>query len=319
MAELPDSDKVFRDTAFMDKNKHISNKWIRIAELYPDGIHEPLLPRALSREQFGQGNHYECFMLTTLSTLVRFPSVIQNCFVSNHVRRDGRYTFKFFRGKEWEKVEIDDYIPLENDGELYIRSPTRHWWPLLLEKAYAKFYTSYDNLEGCTLQEAYYDLTGNPVLNIPIDAQVAKAAGADVMEGHYWLDLAQKIQSGQFVASVLTRDMEGENMGIQSEQHYGVLEIFSMTGTSSVEDIVIHLHNPFEDEEFRYTGPLNSKDSRWTSKLRAKYKVDDERSIFLPLNNFLKIMNSMQLCYISTIDGDATYFDDEWKARPLAA
>ncbi|EAN88142.1 calpain-like cysteine peptidase, putative [Trypanosoma cruzi] len=314
-AEAPDSDKVFHDTVFMEKNKHISDRWVRIAELYPDGISQPLLPAEFSREQFGQGNHYECFMLTALSTLVRFPSVIQNCFVSKHVRRDGRYTFQFFRGREWVKVEIDDQIPLEEDGELYIRSPTGHWWPLLLEKAYAKFYTGYENLEGCTLQETYHDLTGNPVLNIPIDAKLAKAAGADVTEGHYWLDLAQKIQSGQFVASVLTKDMETESMGIQREQQYGVLEIFSMTGTSSVNDIVIHLHNPFEDEEFIYTGPLNSKDSHWTPKLRAKYSVDDERSIFLPLSTFLKIINSMQLCYVSTIDGDATYFDDEWKGE----
>ncbi|KAH9593132.1 Peptidase C2 [Trypanosoma melophagium] len=313
--EIPDSDKVFHDTVFMQKNKHLSNQWIRIGELYPVGGSQPLLPSEFSREQFGQGNHYECFMLTALSTLVRFPDVIRNCFVSKNVRRDGRYTFQFFRGKEWVKVEIDDYIPLDDDEVLYIRSPTEHWWPLLLEKAYAKFYTGYESLEGCTLQEAYYDLTGKPVLNIPMDAKLAKAAGAEVTEGHYWLELAQKIQSGQFAASVLTRDMELEGMGLQREQQYGLLEVFSLTGTSSVQDIVVHLHNPFEDEEFLYKGPLNNKDAQWTPKLRAKYNVDDERSIFLPLNMFLKIVNSMQLCYISPLEADATYFDDEWKGE----
>ncbi|ORC91634.1 putative antigen [Trypanosoma theileri] len=313
--EISDSDKVFQDTVFMEKNKHLASRWVRIGELYPGGWDQPLLPPEFSREQFGQGNHYECFMLTTLSTLVRFPDVIQNCFVSKNVRRDGRYTFQFFRGKEWEVVEIDDYIPLDEDEVLYMRSPTEHWWPLLLEKAYAKFYTGYENIEGCTLQEAYYDLTGKPVLNIPMDPKLAKAAGAEVTEGHYWLELAQKIQSGQFVASVLTRDMEIESMGLQREQQYGLLEVFSLTGTSSVQDIVVHLHNPFEDEEFAYRGPLNSKDSQWTPKLRAKYNVDDERSIFLPLNTFLKIINSMQLCYISPVEADATYFDDEWKGE----
>ncbi|KAH9593084.1 hypothetical protein LSM04_000173 [Trypanosoma melophagium] len=313
--EIADSNKVFNDTVFMEKNKNISSQWIRIGELYPNGWNQPLLPSEFSREQFGQGNHYECFMLTALSTLVRFPDVIRNCFVSKNVRRDGRYTFQFFRGKEWVKVEIDDYIPLDDDEVLYIRSPTEHWWPLLLEKAYAKFYTGYESLEGCTLQEAYYDLTGKPVLNIPMDAKLAKAAGAEVTEGHYWLELAQKIQSGQFAASVLTRDMELEGMGLQREQQYGLLEVFSLTGTSSVQDIVVHLHNPFEDEEFLYKGPLNNKDAQWTPKLRAKYNVDDERSIFLPLNMFLKIVNSMQLCYISPLEADATYFDDEWKGE----
>ncbi|ORC80774.1 calpain-like cysteine peptidase, partial [Trypanosoma theileri] len=180
----PDSNNVFIDNLFVQNNKHLSNHWVRIGELYPGGWDQPLLPPEFSREQFGQGNHYECFMLTALSTLVRFPDVIQNCFVSKNVRRDGRYTFQFFRGKEWEVVEIDDYIPLDEDEVLYMRSPTEHWWPLLLEKAYAKFYTGYENIEGCTLQEAYYDLTGKPVLNIPMDPKLAKAAGAEVTEGH---------------------------------------------------------------------------------------------------------------------------------------
>ncbi|KPA73485.1 putative calpain-like cysteine peptidase putativecysteine peptidase Clan CA family C2 [Leptomonas pyrrhocoris] len=313
--EVPDSNKLFADAVFDRNNSHISQEWKRIKDIYPSGVNQPLLPETFSREQFGQGNHYECFMLSALSTLIRFPDVIRSCFVSKKVREDGRYTFQFFRGEEWVKVEIDDKIAMEEGEVLYCRSPTEHWWPLLLEKAYAKFYTAYDHLEGCTLQETFHDLTGNPVLNIPMDAKLAKAAGAEVTEGFYWLDLAQRIQSGQFVASVLTKDIELENMGLQREQQYGVLEIFSLTGTSSINDIVIHLHNPFEDEEYVYKGPLNSKDTTWDAKQRAKHDVDDERSIFLPLNTFLKIMNSIQLCYMTPVEVDATYFHDEWKGE----
>nr|CAJ2475114.1 unnamed protein product [Leishmania braziliensis] len=313
--EVPDSNKLFSDVVFQRENAHIASEWQRITEVYPAGLNQPLLPEVFSREQFGQGNHYECFMISALATLVRFPDVIRNCFVTQKVRQDGRYTFQFFRGREWVRVEIDDTIPMEDGEVLYLRSPTEHWWPLLLEKAYAKFYTAYDHLEGCTLQETFHDLTGNPVLNIPMDAKLAKAAGAEVTEGFYWLDLAQRIHSGQFVASVLTKDIELETMGLQREQQYGILEIFSLTGTSSINDIVIRLHNPFEDEEYLYKGPLNSKDTTWDAKQRAKHDVDDERSIFLPLNTFLKIMNSVQLCYITTVASDATYFEDEWKGE----
>ncbi|KAH8619018.1 Calpain family cysteine protease Calpain large subunit domain [Trypanosoma vivax] len=311
--DIPDSDTVFQDTVFMEANQHLSEQWVRISEVYPSGVGAPLLPETLLREQFGQGNHYECFFLSALATLVRFPDVIRNCFVSRSVRRDGRYTFQFFRDREWVKVEIDDRIALDEGDTLFIRSPTGHWWPLLLEKAYAKFYTGYDNLEGCAMQEAYHDLTGKPVLNIPMETKLAKTAGADVADGCYWLDLAQKFQSGQFTGSLLTKDMDLDSMGLQHEQQYGILDIFSLTGTSAVSDIVVRLHNPFEDDEFLYKGPLNSKDTQWTPKLRAKHDVDDERSIFLPLSVVLKIVNSMQLCFMSSVDEHATYFDDEWK------
>ncbi|CAG9576649.1 calpain-like_cysteine_peptidase_-_putative [Leishmania major strain Friedlin] len=313
--EMPDSGEVFADHEFDKNNAGITDDWISIKQLYPSGVNQPLLPEVFSREQFGQGNHYECFMLSALAPLIRFPDVIRNCFVTKKVRQDGRYTFQFFRGQEWVKVEIDDRIAMEEGEVLYVRSPTEHWWPLLLEKAYAKFYTAYDHLEGCTLQETFHDLTGNPVLNIPMDAKLAKAANCNVLEGRYWLDLAQRIQSGEFVASALTKDVEVETMGLQREQQYGVLEIFSLHGTSALDDIVIHLHNPFEDDEFLYSGPLNPNDSAWSEKQRVKYDVINPRSIFLPLNVFLRIVNSMQLCYISTVASDATYFEDEWKGE----
>ncbi|CAD2215397.1 hypothetical protein AGDE_03013 [Angomonas deanei] len=259
ISEVPDSGKVFQDKVFEEDNDGIADEWSRIGDVYPDGAKQPLLPETFSREQFGQGKHYECFMLSTLATLVRYPDVIRHCFVTKKVRQDGRYTFQFFRGKEWVKVEIDDRIAMEDEEVLYSCSPTEHWWPLLLEKAYAKFYTGYSHLEGCTLQETFHDLTGFPVLNIPMDAKLAKTAGADVAEGSYWLDLAQRIQDGVFVASVLTKDMDLENMGLQGDQQYGVLDIFSLTGTSSVSDIIVHMHNPFEDEEYIYKGPMNPR------------------------------------------------------------
>ncbi|CAJ1989912.1 calpain-like cysteine peptidase / CAL27.1 [Leishmania donovani] len=313
--ETPDSGEVFADHEFNKNNAGITDDWISIRQLYPAGVNQPLLPEVFSREQFGQGNHYECFMLSALATLIRFPDVIRNCFVTKKVRQDGRYTFQFFRGQEWVKVEIDDRIAMEEGEVLYARSPTEHWWPLLLEKAYAKFYTAYDHLEGCTLLETFHDLTGNPVLNIPMDAKLAKAANCNVLEGRYWLDLAQRIQSGEFVASALTKDVEVETMGLQREQQYGILDIFSLHGTSSLDDILVHMHNPFEDDEFLYSGPLNPNDSAWSEKQRVKYDVGNPRSIFLPLNVFLRIVNSMQLCYISTVASDATYFEDEWKGE----
>ncbi|KAK7201803.1 calpain-like cysteine peptidase [Novymonas esmeraldas] len=313
--EMPDSGKVFVDHEFHKRNATIAEEWQHIGEVYPAGASQPLLPETFSRDQFAQGNHYECFMISALATLVRFPDVIRRCFVTKKVRQDGRYTFQFFRGQQWVKVEIDDRIAMEDGEVLYTQSPTEHWWPLLLEKAYAKFYTAYDHLDGCTLQETFHDLTGNPVLNIPMDAKLAKAASCNVLEGRYWLDLAQRIQSGEFVAAALTKDVEVETMGLQREQQYGILDIFSLHGTSGLDDIVVHLHNPFEDEEYLYKGPLNRTDTAWSDKQRAKHDVDNPRSIFLPLNIFLKIVNSMQLCYVHTVSSAATYFEDEWKGE----
>ncbi|CAM45339.1 putative calpain-like cysteine peptidase, partial [Leishmania braziliensis MHOM/BR/75/M2904] len=313
--EVPDSKTLFKDTEFIANSHHVADQWVPIHDLYPDGAEKPLLPEVFSREQFGQGNHYECFMISALATLVRFPDVIRNCFVTQKVRQDGRYTFQFFRGREWVRVEIDDTIPLEDDTALYMQSPTEHWWPLLLEKAYAKFYTAYDHLEGCTLQETFHDLTGNPVLNIPMDAKLAKAADVDIGDGQYWLSMGESLLRGDYVSSALTKDAELESIGMQSEQQYAILGIFSLTGSSVLDDIVVHLHNPFEDEEYEYTGPLNKSDSKWSAKQRHQYSVDDRHSIFMPLKMFLKYVNSIQCCLMRTDDNGVQAYSTTWKGE----
>ncbi|GET89694.1 calpain-like cysteine peptidase, putative [Leishmania tarentolae] len=315
VTEVDDSNTLFQDTQFMESNKDLTVEWTSIKTLYPAGVNEPLLPEVFSREQLGQGNHYECFMISALAALVRFPDVIRNCFVTKKVRQDGRYTFQFFRGREWVKVEIDDRIAMENGCVLYTQSPTGHWWPLLLEKAYAKFYTSYDHLDGCTLLETFHDLTGNPVLNIPMDAKLAKALGVDTTNVAYWRSLADGLQRGAHVLSSLTKDANLERLGMQSEQQYSILGIFSLTGDWSLDDVVVHLYNPFEDEEYQYKGPLNKEDAKWTDKLRQQYPVDDRSSIFFPLKYFLKHMNSIQYCFMNTIGSLAQVFSSEWKGE----
>eukprot|EP00796_Vickermania_ingenoplastis_P008752 gene8752-6156_t len=311
IAEAKDSNKVFKDTIFMSNNKHISDQWVAIRDIYPEGGNEPLLPETLSTHQFGQGAHYECFMLSALSALMRFPDVIKRCFVTKKVRQDGRYTFQFFRGKSWIKVEIDDLIPMEDGEVLYIRSPTHHWWPLLLEKAYAKFYTAYDHLEGCTLLETFHDLTGNPVLNIPMEEKLAKIVGVDLTAGEYWNFIGKSIRKGDYVASLLTKDMELEQYGIQSDQQYTILDIFSLDDTNELSKVVVQLYNPFEDDQ--YCGPLCASDRTWTPELKNQYPVNDPHLIHLPFSNFIQWSNYVQLCFMNLVDNDATYFADEWR------
>lgn len=313
IAESKDSNKLFKDTIFLSNNKHVSETWVSLRELYPEGIDRTLLPQVLSIEQFSQGIHYECFMLSAIAALLSNPEAIRRCFVTKNVRQDGRYTFQFFRGKSWVKVEIDDTIPLENDQVIYIQSPTHHWWPLLLEKAYAKFYKAYDHLEGCTLHETFHDLTGNPVLNIPVDERLAKIAGMRLMESDFWLGIGCSIRSGDIVASVLTKDSELEQYGIQSDQQYSILNIFTLKdGSTSLSDIVVLLYNPFEDEQ--YCGPLCASDSFWTPELKSKFpSVNDPHLIHVPFANFLRWSSYFQQCFMRKVENDATYFSDEWR------
>ncbi|CAD2213171.1 Calpain family cysteine protease/Calpain large subunit, domain III, putative [Angomonas deanei] len=313
--EIPDSDNLFTDREFIDVNQDEFASSKRITALYPQGVGKSLLPDEFSADQFAQGAHYECLIQSALIKLIEFPEIIRNCFVTKKHRRDGRYTFLFYKRNHTVTIVIDDIIPVDRDDEYFIHSPTGHWWPILLEKAYAKFCGSYASMDQASMAEVYFDFTGHPSLILPMDERLAKAAGAEIMEGTYWLNTAQKIETGDFIASALTKIGELESMGVQSNQQYTILEIFSRTGSSAIEDLFVRLYNPYEEKEYEYVGPLNARDASWTDAERKKFTIDNASKTFcVPLLTFIKVVNSIQLCYMKTLDMTTSWsFDSAWK------
>ena len=67
---------------------------------------------------------------------------------------------------EWQHVVIDDFIPVKNKAPSYSRANGDELWVLLLEKAYAKAYGSYEIIEGGNPAIALRDLTGAPYENL---------------------------------------------------------------------------------------------------------------------------------------------------------
>ena len=77
---------------------------------------------------------------------------------------DGKYTIRLNRTGLWEDIVVDDYIPCYNNGgPIFSKSSDESIWMLILEKAFAKTYGGYKNLEGGSPTEAFRDLSGSPV------------------------------------------------------------------------------------------------------------------------------------------------------------
>ncbi|KAH8619173.1 putative Calpain family cysteine protease [Trypanosoma vivax] len=197
------------------------------------------------------------------------------------------------------------------DGRvLFVRSPTGHWWPLLLEKAYAKFYTLYRNLEGCTLREIFHDLTGKPVLNIPMETKLAKAVMCDVDEASFWLELDEDLRECACTA-VAQRGFE-ESHGLLEGQAYGILGVVAMgdCADASTSGLLVKLHNPLVEME--YTGPMNAKDSRWTAELRTVLDPDQCNTIYVPVDVFREAFTGIDKALLRGLVQPAWHFNSEW-------
>jgi calpain-15 len=70
-----------------------------------------------------------------------------------------------YRGK-WLTIDMDDYIPYNYDIPAFSYAVQNELWVMLLEKAWAKMYSSYKRIEAGFPEEALHDLTAAPVRHI---------------------------------------------------------------------------------------------------------------------------------------------------------
>lgn len=72
-----------------------------------------------------------------------------------------------FKGK-WLTIDVDECIPFLYDKPAFSKSVNNQLWVVLLEKAWAKCYTSFKRIEAGYPEEPLHDLTGAPIKQISI-------------------------------------------------------------------------------------------------------------------------------------------------------
>jgi len=121
-----------------------------------------------SAKQIGQGSVGDCWLLAACAAFAAFAGHLGNLFEETDTSESGKYTVRLYDifHKRWEKVVIDDRLPCNGFGRPLFTPLTegKALWPLLLEKACAKFAGSYQKLHGGNVMWAFQVLTGQRYL-----------------------------------------------------------------------------------------------------------------------------------------------------------
>jgi hypothetical protein len=134
-------------------------------------------PGEESNVSIGVGKYCSSYFAQTL-TAIKECDALLNEFLSDHISNDfGVYCIKIFSENGWRHVIIDDFIPVIKEGDKDEWTPafvnispsskssyrTRplEIWPLLLEKAYASYYSTYEAMKYGKVDDFLEELTGS--------------------------------------------------------------------------------------------------------------------------------------------------------------
>ena len=173
----------------------------------------------------------------------------------------GKYIVKLFINGVWRAVEIDDYLPVDEFGNLICAYSNKDkLWVSLLEKAYLKIHGGYEFI-GSNSSRDLYTLTGWLPEKIDLKSYNRQRLWERIKSGYRNNDCLITIGTGLIP--------DEENVGLVSNHAYGVLEIYEYQHHK-----ILLVKNPWG--RFRWNGKYSTEDNvSWTPELKKIFHYND--------------------------------------------
>jgi calpain-15 len=114
-----------------------------------------------------QGLLGDCYFLSALSVLSEQSELVMRLFHTRECTPQGIFCVWLNAHGEWQSIVIDDQFPCSDlNSPAFSRAHGEELWVMIMEKAYAKMYGTYERIEGGNPAMALRDLTGAPYENM---------------------------------------------------------------------------------------------------------------------------------------------------------
>mmetsp|Transcript_90420 Transcript_90420/g.165901 ORF Transcript_90420/g.165901 Transcript_90420/m.165901 type:complete len:896 (-) Transcript_90420:166-2853(-) len=256
-----------------------------------------------------QGSIGTCFLLGAIGAMAcSRESSFEKIFIK-YDTEIGVYGVRFFIDGEWTHVIVDDWMPVDWNGNLLFarcKDPQEVWVPIL-EKAYCKIHTCYEMCDGGHANEAISAFFGGVSGKFEIKDEhredpskyfkllVDALNRGWVLTTSYIPGRGHKSQGGGKC---------GEDMlacGLVGGHAYSVLKVVEACGNQ-----LVLCRNPWGTGE--WTGKWSDRSDAWTDEMLAavgpKFKRADDGGFFMDIADF--VANSAGVDY-------ARSFGPNWK------
>lgn len=147
-------------------------EWIRVPDLNRHGDQELFGP--VNPNDIEQGKVGNCWLVAAIACVAEFSGTIHGLFEQQSISEKGKYDISLYdvAAERWTIITIDDQVPCEKRpfwrrdakplfSHVSDREEVQYLWPIILEKAFAKFCQNYGALEAGMVSWAWQAMTGH--------------------------------------------------------------------------------------------------------------------------------------------------------------
>ncbi|CAD8127631.1 unnamed protein product [Paramecium sonneborni] len=296
--QLKSQNQYYTDSVFPPNQQSLGRKlekfkWKRIPEFIKNPkffVKENTLNRFglgkwIAPDDLQQGQLGDCYFLASISSLGnRRPDLLLETFVTRTFNPNGLYGVKLCIDGEWKVIGMDDYIPTWYDQAAFTRGKDEEIWVMVIEKAWAKVFGSYENIEAGYPTEVLRTLTG------------AATKTLFTKEDKFMEELQTCIQNRCIMVCSTKNEnkQQYKQMGLISGHAYTVLKIKDLNANTKL----IKLRNPWGKEEWK--GDWSNQSSLWTPQQKTLFKINNNNDgvFYMSITDFLKYFDDVSVCFV---------------------
>ena len=295
-------------TAYSEKARNINTSQIgfaRASEIFRSGY--KLFSEKIEMDDVIQGKLGDCYFLSSVANLCKFPGLIMKLFKTKDTNKDGFYEIILYIDGKPQIVVVDDYLPIEKSTRrpCYAQSKGNELWVMLLEKAWAKVNGGYANIISGLPCEALEFLTGLGSLsydteNMDID---------DINEYKY--EIVKNVQIADknncLISCSTSANSAIERVGLVEGHAYSLVSFHQITTSQGKTVYLFRIRNPWSQGE--WSGDWCDKSKLWDekSKNQVNFKDKEDGIFFMNDTDFFKYFTHVEICYILYDAVSATY------------
>lgn len=239
----------------------------------------------ISPDDIKQGYLGDCYLLAALAALAETPDRIANLFLIQEENAQRYYAVKILYKGKWKTVDLDEFIPVIGSNPAFSKAVGPELWVILLEKGWAKLYSSYKRIEAGYAEEGLHDLTGAHI-------QTYRTKAVDFNKEEVWRYLKEGEQRNysMIASSQPGSDTNTSTSGVVLGHAYTLLSAVELN-TNQGPQRLVKVRNPWGKSESKIT--WNDLDPNWNSvspaeKQRIGFNPNaNDGTFFIGYNDFI--------------------------------